>query len=239
MNSSRTIYHGLPRDLLRFRPNAGGYLAFLRRIAPETRPDRAIIIAARSGMPLKIAAKVDRVDQAYWEEKTRPMVDAIPTWNSSARSANVTKRASLAACALLFPNRLAGAFRVGHDRSDGMRHAVIAFRRGSVPEIVDEGVLDSCRHDRGGSDSFGRIANMDRGEVRGQFECRFTAERMARGYLDIYRKLLSARSTYAYFDTFNRSVTEGVQCGLLRSCLIPRDQALPSTSRPQNASFLQ
>ena len=73
-----TIYHGLPRDLLPFRPNADGYLVFLGRIAPEKRPDRAIEIAARSGMPLKIAAKVDRVDQAYWEEKIRPMVEANP-----------------------------------------------------------------------------------------------------------------------------------------------------------------
>ena len=74
-----TVHHGIPRDLLPFRPNpADGYLAFLGRIAPEKRPDRAIEIAARSGMPLKIAAKVDRVDQAYWESEIHPMIEAHP-----------------------------------------------------------------------------------------------------------------------------------------------------------------
>ena len=72
-----TIHHGLPRDLLPFQPKAsGGYLAFLGRIAPEKRPDRAIEIAVKAGMPLKIAAKVDRVDQAYWDEKIQPLVRA-------------------------------------------------------------------------------------------------------------------------------------------------------------------
>ena len=72
-----TVHHGLPRDLLPFQPKAtGGYLAFLGRISPEKRPDQAIEIAAKAGMPLKMAAKVDRVDQAYWEEKIRPMVQA-------------------------------------------------------------------------------------------------------------------------------------------------------------------
>jgi glycosyltransferase involved in cell wall biosynthesis len=73
-----TVYHGLPRNLLRFRSNADGYLAFPGRIAPEKRPDRAIEIAARSGLPLKIAAKVDRVDQDYWEMTIRPLIMAHP-----------------------------------------------------------------------------------------------------------------------------------------------------------------
>jgi len=86
-----TVYHGLPRDLLRLRPNPDGYLAFLGRISPEKRPDYAIEIAARSGMPLKIAAKVDRADQAYWEAKIRPT--AIQASNSSGRSAKATRHA--------------------------------------------------------------------------------------------------------------------------------------------------
>jgi hypothetical protein len=73
-----TAHHGLPREPLAFQPKAGGYLAFLGRIAPEKRPDRAIEIAMLSGMPLKIAAKVDRADQVYWQETVHPMIEAYP-----------------------------------------------------------------------------------------------------------------------------------------------------------------
>ncbi len=98
------VHHGLPRDLLAFSPKAEGYLAFLGRIAPEKGPDRAIEIATRCGMPLKIAAKIDRVDQAYWEEKIRPMVEANADIEFIGEIGESDKADFLgAAAALLFP----------------------------------------------------------------------------------------------------------------------------------------
>jgi glycosyltransferase involved in cell wall biosynthesis len=104
VNRFGTIYHGLPRDLLQFQPNPGSYFAFLGRIAPEKRPDLAIAIAARIGMPLKIAAKVDRVDQVYWEKEICPMVDAHPDVEFIGEIGERDKAEFLGgAAALLFP----------------------------------------------------------------------------------------------------------------------------------------
>jgi glycosyltransferase involved in cell wall biosynthesis len=200
-----TIYHGISRDLLAFQPSAGSYLAFLGRIAPEKRPDRAIAIAAQVGMPLKIAAKVDRVDQAYWEEKIRPMVEAHPDVEFIGEIGESEKAGFLGgAAALLFPINWPEPFGLVMIEAMACGTPVIAFRRGSVPEIVEEGVsgfvVDTIEE---AVTAVGRIATLDRAKVRAQFERRFTAERMARGYLDIYRKLLSARSTSAHVGTFN------------------------------------
>jgi glycosyltransferase involved in cell wall biosynthesis len=200
-----TIHHGLSRDLLPFQPSAGGYLAFLGRIAPEKQPDLAIAIAARVGMPLKIAAKVDRVDQAYWEEKIRPMVQAHPDVEFIGEIDESDKAGFLGgAAALLFPIDWPEPFGLVMIEAMACGTPVIAFRRGSVPEIVEEGVsgfvVDTIEE---AVAAVGRIASLDRAEVRAQFERRFTAERMARGYLNIYRKLLSTRSTSAHVGTFN------------------------------------
>jgi glycosyltransferase involved in cell wall biosynthesis len=200
-----TIYHGLSRDLLPFQPSAGGYLAFLGRIAPEKRPDRAIAIAARVGMPLKIAAKVDRVDQAYWEEKIRPMVEAHPDVEFIGEIGENEKAGFLGgAAALLFPIDWPEPFGLVMIEAMACGTPVIAFRRGSVPEIVEEGisgfVVDTIEQ---AVRAVGRIPSLDRAKVRARFERRFTAEQMARGYLDIYLKLLSARNTSAHVGTFN------------------------------------
>jgi glycosyltransferase involved in cell wall biosynthesis len=200
-----TIHHGLSRDLLPFQPSAGGYLAFLGRIAPEKQPDLAIAIAAQVGMPLKIAAKVDRVDQAYWEEKIRPMVQAHPGVEFIGEIGESDKAGFLGgAAALLFPIDWPEPFGLVMIEAMACGTPVIAFRRGSVPEIVEEGVsgfvVDTIEE---AVAAVGRIASLDRAEVRAQFERRFTAERMARGYLDIYRKLLFARNTSAQVGTFN------------------------------------
>src|SRR5690606_9671311 len=100
-----TVYHGLPKDLLPFAPDAkGGYLAFLGRISPEKRPDRAIEIAARAGLPLKIAAKVDAADEDYWREKIEPMVRANPNVEFIGEIGEQEKATFLGdALALLFP----------------------------------------------------------------------------------------------------------------------------------------
>jgi hypothetical protein len=156
-------------------------------------------------MPLKIAAKVDRVDQAYWEEKIRPMVEAHPDVEFIGEIGESEKAGFLGgAAALLFPINWPEPFGLVMIEAMACGTPVIAFRRGSVPEIVEEGVsgfvVDTIEE---AVTAVGRIATLDRAKVRAQFERRFTAERMARGYLDIYRKLLSARSTSAHVGTFN------------------------------------
>ena len=200
-----TVHHGLPRDLLPFRPNADGYLVFLGRIAPEKRPDRAIEIAERSGMPLKIAAKVDRVDQAYWEEKIRPMVEANPDVEFIGEI-NESDKAGLlgGAAALLFPIDWPEPFGLVMIEAMACGTPVIAYRRGSVPEIIEENVsgfgVDTIEE---AVAAVPRIASLDRAKVRATFERRFTAERMARDYVDIYRQLFSACSRPAQFEMIN------------------------------------
>ena len=202
-----TVYHGLPRDLLAFQSRAGGYLAFLGRIAPEKRPDLAIEIAARSGMPLKIAAKVDRADQAYWDTKIRPMVEAHhPDVEFIGEIGEREKESFLGgAAALLFPVDWPEPFGLVMIEAMACGTPVIAFRRGSVPEIVTEGVsgfvVDTIEE---AVTAVGRATRLDRAKVRAEFDCRFTAERMAREYVNIYSKLVSTRSRSAQLEMLNQ-----------------------------------
>lgn len=191
-----TVYHGLPRELLPFCPNPNGYLAFLGRISPEKRPDMAIEIATRSGMPLKIAAKVDRADQAYWETQIRPMVANNPDVEFIGEIGEHDKANFLGgAAALLFPIDWPEPFGLVMIEAMACGTPVIAYRRGSVPEVVEENVsgfvVDTIEH---AVTAVGRISDLDRVKVRAEFEHRFTAERMAHDYVDIYRRLLSAQS---------------------------------------------
>ena len=194
-----TVYHGLPRDLLPFRSNADGYLAFLGRISPEKRPDLAIEIAARSGMPLKIAAKVDRADQAYWETKIRPMVADNPDVEFIGEIDERDKADFLGgAAALLFPIDWPEPFGLVMIEAMACGTPVIAYRRGSVPEVVEENVsgfvVDTIEE---AVTAVRRIGDLDRVKVRAEFERRFIAERMAHDYVGIYRQLLAVRSRQA------------------------------------------
>ena len=200
-----TVYHGLPRDLLPFRPNAEGYLAFLGRISPEKRPDLAIEIAARSGMPLKIAAKVDRADQAYWETKIRPMVADNPDVEFIGEIGERDKADFLGgAAALLFPIDWPEPFGLVMIEAMACGTPVIAFRRGSVPEVVEENVsgfvVDTIEE---AVTAVRRIGDLDRVKVRAEFERRFTAERMAHDYVSIYRQLLVAHRQLAKTTRLN------------------------------------
>jgi glycosyltransferase involved in cell wall biosynthesis len=195
-----TVHHGLPRDLLPFRPKAsGGYLAFLGRIAPEKRPDRAIEIAVKAGIPLKIAAKVDRVDQAYWDEKIRPMVKANANVEYLGEIAEHEKADFLGqASALVFPVDWPEPFGLVMIEAMACGTPVIGFGCGSVPEVVENGVsgfvVESVNQ---AATVVARVAGLDRAKVRGAFEQRFTIERAARDYLKIYDELIrpAARST--------------------------------------------
>jgi glycosyltransferase involved in cell wall biosynthesis len=201
-----TIHHGLPCGLLPFQPKAsGGYLAFLGRIAPEKRPDRAIEIAVRTGMPLKIAAKVDRVDQAYWQEKIRPMVEASANVEYLGEIAEHEKAKFLGqAAALLFPVDWPEPFGLVMIEAMACGTPVIAFRSGSVPEVVEDGVsgfVVETVDQAAGVVAF--AASLDRANVRAAFENRFTIERTARDYLQIYHQLVASRALSTRFRKAN------------------------------------
>ncbi len=191
-----TVHHGLPRDLLRFCPSPDGYLAFLGRISPEKRPDLAIEIATRSGRLLKIAAKVDRADQAYWGTKIRPMVVHNPDVEFIGEIGERDKAEFLGrAAALLFPVDWPEPFGLVMIEAMACGTPVIAYRRGSVPEVVEENisgfVVDTIEE---AVTAVRRIRALDRAKVRAAFERRFTVERMAHDYVGIYRQLLAAYS---------------------------------------------
>ena len=187
-----TVHHGLPRNLLPYHPRpASNYLAFLGRISPEKRPDRAIEIAARAGWPLRIAAKVDAADQEYWDEKIRPLVEAHPNVEFLGEISETEKAAFLGnAAALLFPIDWPEPFGLVMIEAMSCGTPVIAFRCGSVPEVVDEGesgfIVSSVEE---AAAVVMQLNTIDRAGVRRCFERRFSAERMAQDYERIYEEL--------------------------------------------------
>jgi glycosyltransferase involved in cell wall biosynthesis len=187
-----TVQHGLPRNLLPFtlRPT-GDYLAFLGRISPETRPDRAIEIAARAGLHLKIAAKIDAVDRAYWDDTIAPLVAAHPNVEFVGEIDERRKADFLGnARALLFPIDWPEPFGLVMIEAMACGTPVIAFPHGSVPEVIDHGVTGFVVDDVAeGAAAVKLLGEIARASVRATFERRFTVERMARDYLAIYRGL--------------------------------------------------
>ncbi len=185
-------YHGLPCDLLPFSEKAqGGYLAFLGRISPEKRPDRAIEIAVKAGLPLKIAAKIDKHDRAYWDELIEPMINASPLVEFIGEIDERRKAEFLGnAAALLFPIDWPEPFGLVMIELLACGTPVIAFRSGSVPEVIEDGVtgfvVESVEE---AVEAVRRAPQIDRASVRAAFESRFTVERMARDYLKIYASL--------------------------------------------------
>jgi glycosyltransferase involved in cell wall biosynthesis len=182
----------LPLNLLPFteRPQ-GGYLAFLGRIAPEKRPDRAIKIAAQAGMPLKIAAKIDAADKAYLDAVIKPMIDRVPNIEFIGEINEREKALFLGnARALLFPIDWPEPFGLVMIEAMACGTPILAFRCGSVPEVIEDGVsgivVDTLTE---AVDNIEALLKLDRCKVRAAFERRFTAERMAEDYLSIYRDL--------------------------------------------------
>jgi glycosyltransferase involved in cell wall biosynthesis len=212
-----TVHHGVPRDLLPFSPRAsGGYLAFLGRISPEKGPNRAIEIAVRAGMPLKIAAKVDRVDRAYWDDIIHPMVKAHPNVEYIGEISEADKPAFLGdAAALLFPIDWPEPFGLVMIEAMACGTPVIAFRRGSVPEIVEEGtsgfIVDTVEQ---AVAKVRRITSLDRAKVRAAFERRFTVERMANDYMEIYRNMTVLRTSAVPVKSMKRHPGLGAPQGL-------------------------
>jgi glycosyltransferase involved in cell wall biosynthesis len=192
VNWIATVHHGLPSTVCPFNAGRGGYLAFLGRIAPEKRPDRAIEIAKRTGIPLKIAAKVDKADQDYFEETIRPLL-AHPHIEFVGEVDERSKSSFLGnALALLFPIDWPEPFGLVMIEAMSAGTPVIAWRNGSVPEVIDDGVSGAIVDTIDGAVvAVHRVRTMSRDRVRRRFEARFTAWHMAQGYLDAYERLLA------------------------------------------------
>ena len=187
----RTIHHGLPRALLAFNPNPEGYLAFLGRISPEKRPDRAIEIAERAGIPLKIAAKIDKVDRDYWREVVEPMVRRTPLVEYVGEITEDEKAEFLGnASALIFPIDWPEPFGLAMIEAMACGTPVIAFRCGSVPEVIDPGltgfIVRTVDEAVAAAD---HLEGIDRAKVRSTFERRFSVERMVGEYEEVYQQL--------------------------------------------------
>src|SRR5262249_4614872 len=189
-NWQATIYHGLPQDLFSFHPGPGRYLAFLGRISPEKRVDRAIRIADRLSMPLKVAAKIDKADRAYYESIKsmfdNPYVEYVGEIGGREKEEFLGN-----AQALLFPIDWPEPFGLAMIEAMACGTPVIAYRRASVPEIIREGVGGFIVDDIDGAvAAVERLSKIDRRGCRREFEMRFTAPRMAREYLAAYSRLL-------------------------------------------------
>jgi len=186
-----TVHHGMPEPLLRPVPADPSYLGFLGRISPEKRVDRAINIAERCGLPLKIAAKVDPVDHDYFEKMIRPLL-AKPHVEYIGEIADAQKSEFLSnSFALLVPIDWPEPFGLVMIEAMACGAPVIAFNRGAVPELVEDGVTGFVVEDEMGAvGAVRQISRLSRTVIRKRFEERFTARRMAREYLALYRDLL-------------------------------------------------
>lgn len=194
-NWMQTIYHGLPADLLTPQTDIQPeYLAFLGRICPEKGIDTAIRIAAQSGLPLKIAAKVDKADKAYFETVIEPLlsqanVEFIGEINEAQKPAFLS-----GAKALLFPINWPEPFGLVMIEAMACGTPVIAFKHGSVPEVIDDGVTGFIVEDEiGAVGAIARLHELPRTKIRERFEERFTAKVMANNYLNLYTEILHAR----------------------------------------------
>lgn len=189
-----TIYHGIPEDLYAPRPTSGSYLAFLGRISPEKGADAAIAIARQVGMPLKIAAKIGEPDRRYFEAAIKPLLrDPLVEFLGEIDDGEKQRLLGEAA-ALLFPIDWPEPFGLVLIEAMACGTPVIAFRRGSVPEVIDDGITGFVVDDVAGAvRAFERVATFDRVRCRRVFEERFSARRMAEDYLVLYQKLIEAK----------------------------------------------
>jgi glycosyltransferase involved in cell wall biosynthesis len=193
-NFAATVYHGLPATLHRPRTGSGeNYVAFLGRISPEKRPDRAILIARSLGIPLKIAAKVDAVDAVYFRTQIEPMlagggVEFIGEINEQQKTRFLGD-----AQALLFPVDWPEPFGLSMIEAMACGTPVLAFRCGSVPEIIEDGLTGYIVQTMDEAiAALPRVIALNRAKIRQRFEQRFSARRMAMDYVAVYRSLLGA-----------------------------------------------
>jgi glycosyltransferase involved in cell wall biosynthesis len=195
LNWQGTVHHGIPVDLYECKKDLGSYLAFLGRISPEKRVDRAIEIAKSANMKLKIAAKIDAVDREYMEREIRPLLDH-PLIEFIGEIGEREKQEFLGnAYALVFPIDWSEPFGLVMIEAMACGTPVVAFLRGSVPEVIDEGVTGFIVQSiEEAVVALERIQHFDRERCREVFERRFSATRMANDYVKIYEKLLASRN---------------------------------------------
>jgi glycosyltransferase involved in cell wall biosynthesis len=195
INWQGTVHHGLPPDLLSFNPEGGDYLAFLGRISPEKGVENAIAIARASGIKLKIAAKVDKADRDFYNSEIKPLLDG-PLVEYIGEIREDQKQEFLGnALALIFPIEWEEPFGLVMIEAMACGTPVLAFGRGSVPEVVSHGICGLVVHDVEGAVRAAReVGSMNRACCRSFFEERYLVSRMAGDYLEIYRKLVEASS---------------------------------------------
>jgi glycosyltransferase involved in cell wall biosynthesis len=192
-----TVYHGLPEALLQPSYSPGGYLAFLGRLTSEKGPDAAIRIAKASEMPLRIAAKLPRGERRFFKERLEPLIDGKHVQLVGEVDDQEKQEFLAGAAALLFPIDWPEPFGLVMIEAMACGTPVIAFRSGSVPEVIEDGVtgfivqseaeaVEVIKH---------RLPKLTRERVRAEFERRFSAKRMAGDYLAHYSRLLSCCSS--------------------------------------------
>jgi glycosyltransferase involved in cell wall biosynthesis len=189
------VYHGLPEDLLPLGDGRGKYLAFLGRISPEKRVDRAIEIATKLNMPLKVAAKIDQADRAYYEREIKhllsaPNVEFVGEINEQQKGEFLGN-----AYAYLFPIDWPEPFGLTMIESMACGTPTIAFKRGSVPEVITNGVSGFVVDNMDEAvDASRQAATFDRAGCRAEFLKRFSASTMAREYVKLYEAIVAAKS---------------------------------------------
>jgi glycosyltransferase involved in cell wall biosynthesis len=196
LNWKRTVYHGLPPETFRLQRKVGKYLAFLGRISPEKGPGRAIEICKRSGMPLKIAAKVDRVDEEYFHQVIEPQLDH-PLIEFLGEIVESEKSEFLGnAYAFLFPIDWPEPFGLVMIEAMACGTPVIAYPGGSVEEIVEDGLTGFVvRNEDEAIAALNRVPRLCKESIRRRFEQRFSVTRMARDYLTVYKQLEQKENT--------------------------------------------
>ena len=186
-----TVYHGIPAD--QFTPNFAPhrYLAFLGRITPEKGPESAIRLAQAAGLPLKIAAKVDKADREYFENRVEPLIDGHQIEFVGEIDEQKKQTFLGQAAALIFPICWPEPFGLVLIEAMACGTPVIAFRAGSVPEIVEDGITGFVVDPDNALTAIDRVVSLDRRKVRERFEQRFTASRMAADYIRVYEQVLA------------------------------------------------
>ena len=203
-NFAATIYHGLPGTDLKpaLRPR-GGYLAFLGRIAPEKGPEIAIQIARSAGIPLKMAAKIDRADEQYFRERVAPLLDQPGIEFIGEINENQKAEFLGQASGLLFPIDWPEPFGLVMIEAMACGTPVLAFNRGSVSEIVEDGKTGLVVQSK--EEAIKRLPHLlalDRGKIRHEFERRFSAQRMAGDHVRLYQALLKGERECLLKSTF-------------------------------------
>ncbi len=189
-NWQKTIYHGLPLSLYNFSAYSGNYLAFVGRISPEKRIDRAIDIAIRAGIQLRIAAKVDKADREYFQTKIKkllnhPLIEMVGEVNDNEKQELLGN-----ALGLIFPIDWPEPFGLAMIEAMACGTPVITYRCGSVPEVVDEGITGYIVSSREEAvNAVEKLSLLNRGKIRETFERRFSVQRMTKDYLEVYKLL--------------------------------------------------